>query len=202
METLFFRQWRLFALAVGMIVVLGSSALLTIGRQEDPTITNLFATIITPFPGAEPGTGRGPGDREDRGGTAPDPADQRNPLHLADRDFVGPGSSSRPSCRTRRSNRSGRRCATPWPMPRSAFPSGVPEPEFDDDRTGAFTAISAIRPAPGGSGRQPRPAAPLRRSPAGPLAGPARRQTRRALRRSGTRRSWSRSISDAWPRSD
>jgi len=28
------------------------------------------------------------------------------------------------------------------------FPAGVPEPEFDNDRTGAFTAISALMPAP------------------------------------------------------
>jgi len=54
MTTLFYRHWRLTALAVGVLVALGLSALLTIGRQEDPTITNLFATVITPYPGAEP----------------------------------------------------------------------------------------------------------------------------------------------------
>ena len=37
-----------------MMIAAGASALFTIGRQEDPTITNLFATIVTPFPGADP----------------------------------------------------------------------------------------------------------------------------------------------------
>ena len=54
MLTLFYREWRVFALAVGIIVLTGLSSLSTISRQEDPTITNLFATVLTPFPGAGP----------------------------------------------------------------------------------------------------------------------------------------------------
>ena len=54
METLTFRQPRLVALALLGIVAAGMSALLAIGRQEDPTITNLLATVTTPFPGADP----------------------------------------------------------------------------------------------------------------------------------------------------
>jgi multidrug efflux pump subunit AcrB len=54
METLTFRQPRLVALALLVIVAAGLSALLAIGRQEDPTITNLFATVTTPYPGADP----------------------------------------------------------------------------------------------------------------------------------------------------
>ena len=54
MTTLFYRDARVFALAILLIVAAGASALMTIGRQEDPTITNLFATIVTPFPGADP----------------------------------------------------------------------------------------------------------------------------------------------------
>jgi hypothetical protein len=54
MTTLFYRDARLFALAILMMIAAGASALMTIGRQEDPTITNLFATIVTPFPGADP----------------------------------------------------------------------------------------------------------------------------------------------------
>ncbi|MEM8787972.1 MAG: efflux RND transporter permease subunit [Pseudomonadota bacterium] len=54
METLPFRQPRIVALTLLVIVSAGLSALLSIGRQEDPTITNLFATITTPFPGADP----------------------------------------------------------------------------------------------------------------------------------------------------
>ena len=54
MDTLLFRHRRVFALVVLIIVSVGSSALLTIGRQEDPSITNLFATVTTPYPGASP----------------------------------------------------------------------------------------------------------------------------------------------------
>ncbi len=55
MDTLTFRQPRLVALMLMVVVAAGLSALLSIGRQEDPTITNLFATVTTPFPGADPG---------------------------------------------------------------------------------------------------------------------------------------------------
>ncbi|MCV0425304.1 MAG: efflux RND transporter permease subunit [Roseibium sp.] len=54
METLFFRQPRLVALTTLVILAAGMSALLGIGRQEDPTITNLFATVTTVYPGADP----------------------------------------------------------------------------------------------------------------------------------------------------
>ncbi len=54
METLFFRNPRLVMLALLVVVSAGVSALVSIGRQEDPTITNIFATITTVFPGADP----------------------------------------------------------------------------------------------------------------------------------------------------
>src|SRR5512147_2984249 len=54
MATLFFRDPRAFALALMMILAMGLSAALTVGRQEDPTITNLFATVVTAYPGADP----------------------------------------------------------------------------------------------------------------------------------------------------
>ncbi|MEM7710109.1 MAG: efflux RND transporter permease subunit, partial [Pseudomonadota bacterium] len=54
MGTLTFRQPRLVALALLIIIAAGASALLAIGRQEDPTITNLFATVTTSYPGADP----------------------------------------------------------------------------------------------------------------------------------------------------
>lgn len=46
------RDPRLLATTIGLIVVAGLSALATIVRQEDPTITNGVALIVTPFPGA------------------------------------------------------------------------------------------------------------------------------------------------------
>ncbi|NEX47928.1 efflux RND transporter permease subunit [Pseudotabrizicola algicola] len=54
MGTLFFRQPRLVILACLVILSSGLSALFSIGRQEDPTITNIFATVTTVFPGADP----------------------------------------------------------------------------------------------------------------------------------------------------
>lgn len=37
-----------------ILIAAGASSLLAIGRQEDPTITNLFANVTTAFPGASP----------------------------------------------------------------------------------------------------------------------------------------------------
>ncbi|MEM6480875.1 MAG: efflux RND transporter permease subunit [Pseudomonadota bacterium] len=54
MESLTFRQPRLVALILLVLVSAGLSSLLSLGRQEDPTITNLFATVTTQFPGADP----------------------------------------------------------------------------------------------------------------------------------------------------
>ncbi|MEM6385578.1 MAG: efflux RND transporter permease subunit [Pseudomonadota bacterium] len=54
METLTFRQPRLVALIVLVLISAGLSSFLSLGRQEDPTITNLFATVTTQFPGADP----------------------------------------------------------------------------------------------------------------------------------------------------
>ena len=54
METLTFRHPRLVALIILVLVSAGLSSFLSLGRQEDPTITNLFATITTQFPGADP----------------------------------------------------------------------------------------------------------------------------------------------------
>lgn len=54
MTTLTFRQPRLVALILMVLISAGLSSFLSLGRQEDPTITNLFATVTTQFPGADP----------------------------------------------------------------------------------------------------------------------------------------------------
>lgn len=54
MATLFFRHPRLAALMILVILAAGASALIGIGRQEDPTITNIFASVTTVYPGAGP----------------------------------------------------------------------------------------------------------------------------------------------------
>lgn len=50
--TLFYRNPRLWALAVGFILVAGLAALQTLGRQEDPSMTERFAGVDTFLPGA------------------------------------------------------------------------------------------------------------------------------------------------------
>ncbi|MEJ6402539.1 efflux RND transporter permease subunit [Yoonia sp. 2307UL14-13] len=54
METLTFRQPRIVALIILVLVSAGLSSFMSLGRQEDPTITNIFATVTTQFPGADP----------------------------------------------------------------------------------------------------------------------------------------------------
>ncbi|MGB0904226.1 MAG: efflux RND transporter permease subunit, partial [Mangrovicoccus sp.] len=54
MDTITFRNPRLVALLLLVIVSAGLSALLALGRQEDPTITNIQATLTTIYPGADP----------------------------------------------------------------------------------------------------------------------------------------------------
>jgi multidrug efflux pump subunit AcrB len=59
MDAWFFRNPRGFALAILVVLAMGWSAWLTIGRQEDPTITNLFGTVLAPTPAPSPPASRG-----------------------------------------------------------------------------------------------------------------------------------------------
>ncbi len=52
MTSFYFRNPRLLALTIAMILVAGLSAFATIPRLEDPVILNRFATILTTLPGA------------------------------------------------------------------------------------------------------------------------------------------------------
>ncbi|MFY0612337.1 MAG: efflux RND transporter permease subunit [Hyphomicrobiaceae bacterium] len=148
MSTLFYRDARLFALAILMMVAAGASALMTIGRQEDPTITNLFATIVTPFPGADPG-------RVEALVTEKIEERLREIPEITETSSV-----SRLGISVVRVELSQRITDTQieqaWSKIRDAlsdaarnFPAGVPRPEFDNDRTGAFTSIMAILPSDG-----------------------------------------------------
>ncbi len=143
MSTLFYREWRLFALAVGMLTVLGLAALSTIARQEDPTITNLFATIVTPFPGADPA----------RVESLVTEKIEEELREIAEIDEIT--STSRSGISVIQIELSefitDQEIEQAWSEIRDALadaalqlPAGVPEPEFDNDRTGAFTAISAL----------------------------------------------------------
>ena len=52
LSDLFYRQGRLTALTLGLIMVLGLSAFTTLARQEDPTMTERYGFVRTFLPGA------------------------------------------------------------------------------------------------------------------------------------------------------
>ncbi len=146
MTTLTFRDVRLLVLVIGLVVATGAAAFLTIGRQEDPTITNLFATIVTPFPGADPARVEAlvtePIERELETIAAIDTISSTSrrgvsvvsvelSSFLADADLPNAWSEIRDSLDDAARE----------------LPPGVPDPEFDDDRTGAYTLIAAVRAA-------------------------------------------------------
>ncbi len=148
MSTLLFRNKRLFALTILMMVAAGASALLTTGRQEDPTITNLFATIVTSYPGADPG----------RVEALVTEKIEEELEEIPEIDEIS--SVSRIGVSVIRVELSKfiskDRIEQTWSEIRDAlsdaarnFPQGVSTPTFDDDRVGAYSAISAILTAPG-----------------------------------------------------
>ena len=148
MSTLFYRDTRLLALAILMMVAAGASALLAIGRQEDPTITNLFATIITPYPGADPARVEALVTEkiEEQLREIPEINDLTSVSRLGISVVRVELSQFIPDDRIEQA----------WSEIRDSlgdaarnFPPGVPQPEFDDDRTGAFTSIVALLPAEG-----------------------------------------------------
>ena len=148
MDTLFFRQPRLVMLALLVILSAGLSALFSIGRQEDPTITNIFATLTTVFPGADPA-------RVEALVTAKIETELKKIPEIA----VVESSSS-----TGISVLSVELVETVDPDTieqiwsevrdgiadaRREFPQGVFEPEFDSDGAGGYAAIFALT-VPGG----------------------------------------------------
>ncbi|MDH3739978.1 MAG: efflux RND transporter permease subunit [Hyphomicrobiales bacterium] len=148
MDTLFYRNKRVFAVAILMIVAAGLSAFLSVGRQEDPTISNLFATVVTPYPGA-------------------DPARVESLVTEKIEDELKKIPEIRKVESKSRTSISIVQVELEWNLPagqieqiwsevrdaltdaRGNFPAGVPEPQFDNDRVGAFSSISAIYAKPG-----------------------------------------------------
>ncbi|MEM9048662.1 MAG: efflux RND transporter permease subunit [Pseudomonadota bacterium] len=146
MNTLTYRQPRLVALAILVIVAAGLSSLLSIGRQEDPTITNLFATVTTAYPGADPA-------RVEALVTAEIEEVLRE---IPEVDTLESTSSTGISIvQIELSDRvPDAAIETVWSEirdalddARAAFPQGVLAPEFESDGAGAFAAIVALTPA-------------------------------------------------------
>ncbi|MEM8753820.1 MAG: efflux RND transporter permease subunit, partial [Pseudomonadota bacterium] len=148
METLTFREPRLVALALLVVIAAGLSSLLAIGRQEDPTITNLFATITTAYPGADPA-------RVETLVTAEIEEELRE---IAEVDEISSTSATGVSIvRVELENTlAEERIEGIWSEIRDAladaearFPAGALTPDFSSDETGAYAAIVAITPAHG-----------------------------------------------------
>ncbi|MEM1305971.1 MAG: efflux RND transporter permease subunit [Pseudomonadota bacterium] len=152
--SIFYRDPRLFVLAILLFIAAGFSALSTIGRQEDPTITNLFATVITPFPGADPG-------RVEALVTQKIEDELREIAEIDNIDSVSRTGISVINIELSQFL-SDQKIEQTWSEIRDALadaarllPPGVPEPEFDNDRVGAYTSISAITMADGRTRLQP-----------------------------------------------
>ncbi|MEM8837289.1 MAG: efflux RND transporter permease subunit [Pseudomonadota bacterium] len=145
METLFVSRKRLTALLILVVLSAGLSSLLSIGRQEDPTITNLFATVVTSYPGAEP-------TRVEALVTEPIEEELREIAEIVTIESASRVGVSLVTVELS-STISDETIEQTWSEIRDAlsdaaqsFPAGAQEPTFDNDRTGAVTAISALVP--------------------------------------------------------
>jgi multidrug efflux pump subunit AcrB len=143
MDTLFFRQPRLVVLALLVILSAGVSSLASIGRQEDPTITNIFATVTTVFPGADPA-------RVEALVTAKIETELRAIPEIAEvastsgtgvsviavelEETIDPAMIEQIWAQVRDAVADARR----------DFPAGVREPAFDSDGAGGYAAIFAL----------------------------------------------------------
>jgi len=143
METLTFRQPRVVALVLLVLIAGGLSALLSIGRQEDPTITNIYASVTTVFPGADPA-------RVEALVTAKLEEKLRE---IPEVDTLESTSGTGISIITIElmETLEAERIEQVWSEARDAiadarrdFPDGVLEPEFSSDGGGAFAAIVSL----------------------------------------------------------
>ena len=143
MDTIFFRQPRLVILAMLVILSAGLSSLVSIGRQEDPTITNIFATITTVFPGADPARVEAlvTSKIETELRTIPEIAEVTSTsatgisvISIELVETVAPNAIEQLWAQVRDSVADAQR----------AFPAGVLEPDFDSDSAGGYAAIFAL----------------------------------------------------------
>ncbi len=143
LAALTWREPRIVALALLVIVAAGLSALISIGRQEDPTITNIFATVTTPYPGAEPA-------RVEALVTTGIEDALRGIAEVAVIESTSATGISIVSVELADTVPDDR-IEQVWSEIRDAladaaldFPAGVPEPSMDTDGAGAFGAIVAL----------------------------------------------------------
>ncbi|MEO9649941.1 MAG: efflux RND transporter permease subunit [Roseobacter sp.] len=145
MGTLTFRHPRLIALILMVLISSGLSSFLSLGRQEDPTITNLFATITTSFPGADPA-------RVETLVTAEIEEELREIPEVDIIDSVSRSGVSVISVELLQTL-TAERIEQVWSEARDAiedaqrnFPAGVQPPEFDAEGISAYSAVIAVTP--------------------------------------------------------
>ncbi|MDJ0858323.1 MAG: efflux RND transporter permease subunit [Dinoroseobacter sp.] len=145
MRALTFQNPRLVILILLVIISAGASAFLSLGRQEDPTITNLNATITTLYPGAEP-------SRVEALVTQPLEEEMRERPEV---DVISSTSSTGVSVISLELNETTDPALIEqiWSEARDgvtdvarSFPDGVLPPEFDSDGIAAVGAIFAMSP--------------------------------------------------------
>jgi len=138
-----FTNPRLFFLVIGVVAAFGAAGLSGVARQEDPSITNIFATVVTPFPGADPA-------RVEALVTQPLEDELREISEIDNIESVSRTGISVISLSLSLYIPDAR-IEQVWSEVRDAlgdgavsFPSGAGEPELDTDRGTAFTTISSI----------------------------------------------------------
>ncbi len=141
MSTLFFENRRLLVLVILIVLVGGLSALFTMPQEEDPKITNRFAAIVTPFPGAS-------AQRVEALVTEKIENELRE---ISEINEISSSSSTGISVVSVELDDTIEDPSGPFSIVRDAlsdaqrnFPDGVPAPEFDDDRAYAFTVKVAL----------------------------------------------------------
>lgn len=141
MRTLFFRNGRLLAMTIALIFVAGLSAFQTIPRLEDPVIINRFAQVITQYPGAS-------AERVEALVTEPLEAEIRTIAEVKTINSTSRNGLSFISIELRDSvtevDEVWSRIRDRISDARGALPDGALDPEFDDDRTYAFTMIVSL----------------------------------------------------------
>ncbi|MEE4193309.1 MAG: efflux RND transporter permease subunit [Halieaceae bacterium] len=145
---LLYQNSRYFTLVLLVILLVGMASLRSVGRQEDPTITNLRATVTTFFPGANPARVEALVSRplEDEIREIPEVVEvvstSSTGVSLVSVEVDDTMSASD-------IERAWTEIRDAVSDAQTSFPPGVLEPQFDNDIAVANTRIVAIRPQNG-----------------------------------------------------
>jgi multidrug efflux pump subunit AcrB len=141
--SIFFKNPRLLATAIVLVVVAGTAALATIVRQEDPTITNGGAVIVSPFPGAS-------AERVEALVTEKIEAELRELTEIetissTSRNGVAVvGVEIDERIKGKDAEEAFSKIRDALNDAYAKYPPGLPPPIFDDERFGSYTLIKAI----------------------------------------------------------